>query len=135
MIKTWFGFRKREARVQGLRRRRDAGHGQGDRAGCRKRQEEQEEQAPQKPKLRPGAVLLKYFHNIASADLNALFPDVRVVMSWRDQLMLGVPALIGGVPILLKLASTVTVLFLIAGFYLGFRARCATRNGPARWPR
>src|SRR3954464_2765246 len=73
-----------------------------------------------KPKVRPGAVLLKYFHNIASADLNALFPDVKVVMGWRDQLMLGVPALIGGVPILLKLASTVTVLFLIAGFYLGF---------------
>src|SRR5262249_44608274 len=72
------------------------------------------------PRLRPGAVLLKYFHNIASADLNALFPDVKVVMGWRDQLMLGVPALIGGVPILLKLASTVTVLFLIAGFYLGF---------------
>ncbi len=53
----------------------------------------------------PGAVLLKYFRNIASADLNALFPDVKVVMGWRDQLMLGVPALIGGVPILLKLAS------------------------------
>ena len=33
--------------------------------------------------------------------------------------MLGVPALIGGIPILLKLASTLTVLFLVAGFYLG----------------
>jgi hypothetical protein len=72
-----------------------------------------------KPKVRPGAVLLKYFRDIASADLNALFPDVRVVMGFRDRLMLGVPALIGGVPILLKLASTVTVLFLVAGFYLG----------------
>ena len=73
-----------------------------------------------KPKVRPGAVLLKYFRDIASADLNALFPDVRVVMGLRDQLMLGVPALIGGIPILLKLASTVTVLFLVASFYLGF---------------
>ena len=72
-----------------------------------------------KATLRPGAVLLKYFQNIAGADLNALFPDVRVVMSLRDQLTLGVPALIGGIPILLKLASTLTVLFLIAGFYLG----------------
>ena len=43
----------------------------------------------------------------------------RVAMGFRDRLMLGVPALIGGVPILLKLASTVTVLFLVAGFYLG----------------
>ena len=72
-----------------------------------------------KPKVRPGAVLLKYFRDIASADLNALFPDVRVVMGLRDQLMLGVPALIGGIPILLKLASTLTVLFLVASFYLG----------------
>ena len=72
-----------------------------------------------KPKIRPGAVLLKYFRDIASADLNALFPDVKVVMGFRDRLMLGVPALIGGVPILLKLASTLTVLFLVAGFYLG----------------
>ena len=72
-----------------------------------------------KPKVRPGAVLLKYFRDIASADLNALFPDVKVVMGFRDRLMLGVPALIGGVPILLKLASTLTVLFLVASFYLG----------------
>jgi hypothetical protein len=73
-----------------------------------------------KSKARPGAMLLKYFRNIASADLNALFPDVRVVMRLRDQLFIGVPALLGGVPILLKLASTVTVLFVVAGFYLGF---------------
>ena len=33
--------------------------------------------------------------------------------------MLGVPAIFGGIPILLKLASTLTVLFLVAGFYLG----------------
>jgi hypothetical protein len=72
-----------------------------------------------KAKLRPGAVLLKYFQNIAGADLNALFPDVRVGMSLRDQLTLGVPALIGGIPILIKLAQTLTVLFLVAGFYLG----------------
>ena len=48
-----------------------------------------------------------------------MFPHVRVVMSVRDKLMLGGPALIGGLPILLKLASTITVLFLVIGFYLG----------------
>ena len=70
-------------------------------------------------KLRPGAVLLKYFRDIARTDLNALFPDVRVVMGLKDRLWLGVPALIGGIPILIKIASTVTVLFLVASFYLG----------------
>jgi len=72
-----------------------------------------------KPKSRPGAVLLKYFRDIARSDLNALFPDVRVVMGLTDRLVLGVPALFGGIPILLKLASTMTVLFLVAGIYLG----------------
>mgnify|MGYP000551253444 CR=1 FL=1 len=70
-------------------------------------------------KVRSGAVLFKYFRHIARADLKALFPNVRVVRSLIDHLTLGVPAILGGVPILIKLASTMTVLFLVAGFYLG----------------
>jgi hypothetical protein len=70
-------------------------------------------------KVRSGAVLLKYFRHIARADLKALFPNVRVVRSLIDHLTLGVPAVLGGIPILIKLASTMTVLFLVAGFYLG----------------
>jgi hypothetical protein len=70
-------------------------------------------------KMRSGAVLFKYFRHIARGDLEALFPNVRVVMSVFDQLSLGVPALVGGVPILIKLASTLTVLFAVIGFYLG----------------
>jgi hypothetical protein len=70
-------------------------------------------------KIVPGSVLLKYFRNIASGDLNALFPNVRVVMSNRDKLILGLPAIAGGIPILLKIYATITVLFLVIGFYLG----------------
>jgi len=70
-------------------------------------------------KVRDGAVLFKYFRHIARADLKALFPNARVVRSLFDHLTLGVPAIIGGVPILIKLASTLTVLFLVGGFYLG----------------
>ena len=76
-------------------------------------------------KIRSGSVLIKYFRNIASIDLNALFPNVRVVMSLRDKLMLSGPALAGGLPILLKLASTITVLFLVIGFYFGLSANVA----------
>lgn len=71
---------------------------------------------------RPSSVLIKYFRNIASADLNALFPNVEVVMSGFDKVFLGVPALAGGVPIVLNLWSTITVLFLVIGFYLGVSA-------------
>jgi hypothetical protein len=114
-VSEWLGFRKRSVEfgvyddVVLLVTMKGAGAGAANGKSKRSR----------KPKVRPGAVLLKYFRDIASADLNALFPDVRVKMGLRDQLILGVPALIGGVPILLKLASTLTVLFLVAGFYLG----------------
>jgi len=73
-------------------------------------------------KIVPGSVLLKYFRNIASSDLHALFPNVRVVMSNFDKLVLGVPAIAGGIPILFNLYATVTVLFLVIGFYLGMNA-------------
>lgn len=68
-------------------------------------------------KIVPGSVLLKYFRNIAASDLYALFPNVRVVMSKLDKLVLGVPAIAGGIPILIKLFATITVLFVVIGFY------------------
>lgn len=70
-------------------------------------------------RIRPGSILIKYFRNIASADLNALYPNVRVVMSLSDKLVLGIPAVAGGIPIILNLVPTLSVLFLVAGFYLG----------------
>ena len=70
-------------------------------------------------RIRSGSVLIKYFRNVACADLKALFPNVRVVMSMFDTLTLGLPALAGAIPILVNLASTATVLFLVIGFYLG----------------
>lgn len=69
----------------------------------------------------PGAVFLKYFHGIASADLNTLLPDVRVMMTMRDRWFIGVPALFAAVPLLLKLGPTLAVLFFIfAGIKLGY---------------
>jgi hypothetical protein len=70
-------------------------------------------------KIVPGSVLLKYFRNIACGDLYALFPNARVVMSRFDKAFLGLPAIAGGIPILLKLYATISVLFLVAGIYLG----------------
>jgi hypothetical protein len=68
--------------------------------------------------LRPGSILIKYFRHVASPDLDMLFPDAHVVMTLFDKLKLAVPAIAGGVPILLKLPA-VTVLFAVMGFYLG----------------
>lgn len=79
-------------------------------------------------KIVPGSVLLKYFRNIASSDLYALFPNVRVVMSNRDKLVLGIPAIVGGIPIILKIIATITVLFLVIGFYMGANAAVADKD-------
>jgi len=70
-------------------------------------------------KIIPGSVLLKYFRNIARGDLYALFPNARVVMSNFDKAFLGVPAIAGGIPILVKLYATISVLFLVVGIYFG----------------
>jgi hypothetical protein len=70
-------------------------------------------------KIVPGSVLLKYFRNIACGDLYTLFPNARVVMSSFDKAFLGVPAVVGGIPILLKLYATISFLFVVIGVYLG----------------
>lgn len=73
----------------------------------------------EKSQLRPGSILIKYFRHIAVTDLHMLFPKVRVLMSLYDKLTIAVPALAGGIPLLANLLPTLTVLFLVAGFYLG----------------
>jgi hypothetical protein len=70
-------------------------------------------------RLRPGAILIKYFRDIARGDVNMLFPDVRVVMSLFDKLALGLPAIAGGIPILFKLVPAVSVLAVLIATYLG----------------
>ncbi len=72
-----------------------------------------------KSRLRPGTILIKYFRDIARSDLNMLFPNVRVVLSLFDKLFIGLPGIAGGIPILLKLLPTVSVLFVVIAAYLG----------------
>ena len=67
----------------------------------------------------PGAVMIKCFHGIAAADLDALYPNVRVVMTVADKLMLGLPALFAGIPLLIKLAPALFVLYGLLRFYTG----------------
>lgn len=70
-------------------------------------------------RLRPGAIYLKLFRDIPAADLESLYPNARVVMGLRDKLILGVPAVAGGIPILLNIVPALSVLFLVIGAYLG----------------
>src|SRR5262249_11813489 len=70
---------------------------------------------------RPGSMLIKCFRDIPGADLNTLLPDAKVIMGQRDKWMIGVPALVGGIPLLLKLGPTLAVLAILVGLRLGAR--------------
>ncbi|WP_290986553.1 DUF3754 domain-containing protein [Hyphomicrobium sp.] len=82
-------------------------------------QSKRQAKALQVNQLRPGTILIKYFRQIALSDLHMLLPRVRVVMGTYDKMTIAVPALAGGIPLLLNAMPTLTVLFLVAGFYLG----------------
>ena len=114
-VSEWFGLRRREVEIEvfddivllvSMKTRAEIGS-------------RRELRILKRRKIVPGSVLLKYFRNIACGDLYALFPNARVVMSNFDKAFLGVPAIAGGIPILLKLYATISVLFLVAGIYFG----------------
>jgi len=114
-VTEWFGLRRREVKIEvfddivlvvAMKTRAEIGS-------------RRELRILKRRKIIPGSVLLKYFRNIACGDLYALFPNARVVMSNFDKAFLGVPAIAGGIPILLKLYATVSVLLLVAGIYFG----------------
>lgn len=50
----------------------------------------------------PGSMVIKLFKNIPKADLEMLFPNVRLKMRMLDKLLIGVPAISGAVGIFIK---------------------------------
>jgi|SRR5579862_177998 len=114
-VSEWFGMRRREVEIEvfddivlvvAMKTQAEIGS-------------RRELRVLKRRKVVPGSVLLKYFRNIACGDLYALFPNARVIMSNFDKAFLGVPAIAGGIPILLKLYATISVLFVVIGVYLG----------------
>lgn len=71
-------------------------------------------------KLRTGSVLIKYFRNIPFSDVKLLYPRVHVKLSMLDKMVIAIPFVAGGTTLLLNLLPTLSVLFVVAGFYLGY---------------
>ncbi len=70
--------------------------------------------------FQPGATIVKYFRNIPRGDLEMLFPNSEVRMKPIDKLMIGVPAAVGGVIMLVtKLGTTLLLSGALIGFWLG----------------
>ncbi len=67
----------------------------------------------------PGTTLLKLFRGIPKADLEMLFPNTKLKMRLLDKLVIGVPAVVGGVPVLVKLAPALLALTILFGLERG----------------
>ncbi|MEX2619316.1 MAG: TMEM143 family protein [Egibacteraceae bacterium] len=70
----------------------------------------------------PGSTILKLFQDVPRADLEMLFPNAEPRMRVIDKVMIGVPAFVSGIVIVsTKLLTTLGLLLLLAGFWLGLR--------------
>jgi len=70
----------------------------------------------------PGSMIIKLFQNVPRADLEMLFPNARVGMRLIDKLLIGVPAVVSGVIVIVtKLIAALIPALLLLGFWLGVR--------------
>ncbi len=70
--------------------------------------------------FQPGAILVKLFKDVPRSDLEILYPDSQVTMTLKDKLLLIVPAVVGGIPLLVtKVVPALIVVLLIVSAYFG----------------
>lgn len=82
---------------------------------------EARERRKQKIPFKPGTALLKLFQNVPKADIEMLMPNAEVRLRMKDHLMLGIPAILGGIGVLLKFAATIAVAWVIILAWMGMR--------------
>lgn len=71
--------------------------------------------------FKPGSTIIKLFYDIPKADLEMLFPNTQIRMKLFDKLVIGVPAFIGGlVMLVMKLGTAFAFAGSLLAFYLGF---------------
>lgn len=74
----------------------------------------------EKLKFTPGKIYVYLYKNIPKVDIEFLFPNVKTSMTWKDRLMLGIPAIGAAVPLILKvLPELVLVISVILVVIVG----------------
>jgi hypothetical protein len=77
----------------------------------------------------PGSTIIKLFHNVPKADLEMLFPNSEVRMKTIDKLIIGVPAAVSGVVVIVtKLGATMILLASVLAFWMGLSKEEAQLN-------
>ncbi len=79
-----------------------------------------EDRGRKKLNFLPGSTLIKLFQNVPKADLEMLFPNSKVRMKTIDKLIIGVPAAVSGVVVVVtKLGATLLLIGALVTFWLG----------------
>ncbi len=77
----------------------------------------------------PGSTIIKLFQNVPKADLEMLFPNSKVRMKTIDKLIIGVPAAVSGIIVIVtKLSATLILIGSVLAFWLGFSKEEAQLN-------
>jgi hypothetical protein len=72
--------------------------------------------------FKPGSTIIKLFRNVPQADLEMLFPNSEIRMKPIDKLIIGVPAAISGIIIMVsKLGASLILIASLVAFWLGLR--------------
>ncbi len=70
----------------------------------------------------PGSTVIKLFHNVPKADLEMLFPNSKVRMKTIDKVIIGVPAAVSGIIVLVtKLGASLLLVGSAISFWLGLK--------------
>ena len=70
----------------------------------------------------PGSTIIKLFQNVPKADLEMLFPNSKVRMKSIDKIIIGVPAAVSGIIVLVtKLGASLLLVGSVISFWLGLK--------------
>ena len=70
----------------------------------------------------PGSTIIKLFQNVPKADLEMLFPNSKIRMKPIDKIIIGVPAAVSGIIVLVtKLGASLLLVGSLISFWLGFK--------------
>jgi hypothetical protein len=66
----------------------------------------------------PGRVYIDLYKNIPKYDLELLFPNIKISMTWKDRLLFGVPAIGAAIPVFLKAIPRITIVIGATLFFV-----------------
>jgi len=69
--------------------------------------------------FKPGKAYIYFYKNVPKNDLDLLFPNVKTYMTWKDRLMLIVPAIGAAVAVVLRVLPQALLIFGVILFFVG----------------